>query len=556
MKLYLKSCVLFFFLSTVCIAQSSFFEKSLEPDFDTELNAVTSDSLGNFYAVGRGSPGILRPGWFLKTDINGNILLQIPLRERDESYLNHIIPSSDNFLVCGYNTYCDIGPANQGILYKLYSTGGIIWKKEINPDTSFYFLDNNLRQVIEMHNGRIILMADSTLYLLTGTGDPLWSREFPLTISDAKEDFNQQIIVAIQSDIFLLDTLGQTINQYSFPYPVYNLETLKDSSYLIVCGSYLMKLDSGLNMVNQFDISQINFSTHHLAVTDSSIWFTNQTGNEFAGFNYNLQIIDTFRTQEFEATANSITVYDTLIVIAGAEKSRRDYQFLKSFSTGGKHSQRPADLGILSIEFDTAWGYHDTLYPQGVNTIAFVARLTVMNTGSETINQFNINTHTQIAQSGCGPFERAWEFVNVNLQPGQSMALSLDTLSETDSFSLPFTYTFCAWTSCPNEVLDKNHFNDYLCDSFVITKIVGIESYELEKGIAIYPNPSDFFQINSIHQINSLELLDVQGRILFNKTLNENMSSLDLSGFQEGVYFLILNLEKGIVVKKIMVRHY
>ena len=150
----------FFVLFMIGISISSrgqlgFFEKSLEPDYDVTINAIVHDSSGTFYAAGGGAFGFLRKGWFIKIDPNGTVQ-HIPLIERDDNYLNDIIPTIDNnFLICGYSSYCDIVPADVGIIYKMAPGGNIIWAKEVNPDSSFNYTDNKLQQIFELKSGKI-----------------------------------------------------------------------------------------------------------------------------------------------------------------------------------------------------------------------------------------------------------------------------------------------------------------------------------------------------------------------------------------------------------------
>lgn len=74
-------------------------------------------------------------------------------------------------------------------------------------------------------------------------------------------------------------------------------------------------------------------------------------------------------------------------------------------------------------------------------------------------------------------------------------------------------------------------------------------SFEFE----YYPNPTkESITINSNINIKSIQLYDVQGRILTTKLVNETQSNLDISNYSNGIYFVKVTSEKGSKVVKII----
>jgi len=86
----------------------------------------------------------------------------------------------------------------------------------------------------------------------------------------------------------------------------------------------------------------------------------------------------------------------------------------------------------------------------------------------------------------------------------------------------------------------------------IITSIEEVE--KLENKLSIYPNPvRDVFSIKMEEgiQINRLELLDIQGRLV--KNYQNNKDNLPIHSIAGGVYFVKITTSKGIVLKKIVV---
>jgi hypothetical protein len=71
--------------------------------------------------------------------------------------------------------------------------------------------------------------------------------------------------------------------------------------------------------------------------------------------------------------------------------------------------------------------------------------------------------------------------------------------------------------------------------------------------LKVYPNPTNsIINIQSDFTINTIELYDIQGRILSTSLENSNDVNFDISKRQNGLYFLKIKTEKGIKVVKIV----
>ena len=72
-----------------------------------------------------------------------------------------------------------------------------------------------------------------------------------------------------------------------------------------------------------------------------------------------------------------------------------------------------------------------------------------------------------------------------------------------------------------------------------------------DDSISVYPNPANLIvNFNSNSTIKSIELYDVQGRIL--ETQVGNVANLDISNKTNGIYFVKITTDKGSKVEKIV----
>jgi hypothetical protein len=75
----------------------------------------------------------------------------------------------------------------------------------------------------------------------------------------------------------------------------------------------------------------------------------------------------------------------------------------------------------------------------------------------------------------------------------------------------------------------------------------------LDASISVFPNPAKSdVSIISNSTIKSIQLFDIQGRILSTTIVDEVSSNMDVSSYPNGVYFLKITTEKGSKVEKII----
>ena len=81
--------------------------------------------------------------------------------------------------------------------------------------------------------------------------------------------------------------------------------------------------------------------------------------------------------------------------------------------------------------------------------------------------------------------------------------------------------------------------------------LVGLE--ELSNAIRVYPNPaSSLIFVESTNRIESIQLMDMQGRVLQTTNGTELKQSIDLSAFDAGIYNMLITSEGESMFHKIV----
>ena len=82
---------------------------------------------------------------------------------------------------------------------------------------------------------------------------------------------------------------------------------------------------------------------------------------------------------------------------------------------------------------------------------------------------------------------------------------------------------------------------------------LGTTGFEIDQSVSVYPNPAkDFINIKCDSTIKSVELFDVQGRLIETALDHKNQMKLDISNKSNGIYFIRITTEKGKTVEKVI----
>jgi len=112
----------------------------------------------------------------------------------------------------------------------------------------------------------------------------------------------------------------------------------------------------------------------------------------------------------------------------------------------------------------------------------------------------------------------------------------------------------------PDDFVNKNaniyfDYNAPIETNMEITTFTVLSNsiFTMDESVSIYPNPTtSLVTIQGKNTIQSIELYDVQGRLLQVKTTDSKETTLDISDKTKGVYFLKINTEFGSKAIKIV----
>jgi len=90
-------------------------------------------------------------------------------------------------------------------------------------------------------------------------------------------------------------------------------------------------------------------------------------------------------------------------------------------------------------------------------------------------------------------------------------------------------------------------------DAETTFSVLSTDIFNADESVVVFPNPAtDIININCSNIIKSIELYDVQGRVLEVLSANKVSAQMNLSNKSKGIYFVKISTEKGKKVQKVI----
>ena len=232
--------------------------------------------------------------------------------------------------------------------------------------------------------------------------------------------------------------------------------------------------------------------------------------------------------------------------------------------------------GVETVTACENYTWHGTTYYESTDT----ATHTVTGgaaTGCDSIVTLHLTIHhaqhTATTASECGSYIWTAGDGQTYTQSGTYLYTHTDTNGCTQVDTLLLTihepqsseFTVATEDSCyvwnGTEYCENGDFiqtltDQFGCDSTVtlhLTLRVGVTQYDEQYDLTIYPNPtSGILYIESGTNIGRLHLYNAFGQKIKSRLVNGANGSLDLSDLATGTYFIRVETDKGVVVKKVI----
>lgn len=160
-------------------------------------------------------------------------------------------------------------------------------------------------------------------------------------------------------------------------------------------------------------------------------------------------------------------------------------------------------------------------------------------------NEIQLDESVQIDAS-----QEMWFGVEIYQNTG-GLSIGIDDGPAVQGFGDLISYDGVSWTDMTSEGFDINW---HLAAGLSVT--VGDEEIEVldRNDIAVFPNPAnDVINISASIDIRSITVFNSIGQVVFAEKIESNLHKINTSDFDNGMYFLQMETEEGVISKRIVI---
>ncbi|MCB9235716.1 MAG: T9SS type A sorting domain-containing protein [Bacteroidia bacterium] len=195
------------------------------------------------------------------------------------------------------------------------------------------------------------------------------------------------------------------------------------------------------------------------------------------------------------------------------------------------------DVSLVEVNtLDAGVSYIDTPAAKALSPVT--VKCFIRNYGLETVEDVTLKWSVN------GDTVHSMDLDSIGLESGRTYAIAHSAKWTPQALG---TFNLCVWTSKPNNLTDNFIFNDTLCLEIEVTEFVGFEESLLGSEVKVYPNPAQDkvqVELDDFHEIK-WGLRDLSGKLLRSGKLHSQKTEIDLSGLNQGIYFLQFQSESG-----------
>lgn len=287
---------------------------------------------------------------------------------------------------------------------------------------------------------------------------------------------------------------------------------------------------------------------------------TQSTGN----LSWNYTNLEPFESRSFEVTLNvnspmetpavnndDILIFTATINPIVEDETEPDNVF--EFNQIVVGSYDPNDItclqgdSVLPEQIGEYLHYHINFENTGTAAATFVIVKDIVDLTKFDINSLQIldASHTMETKVVDGKIEFIFDNINLGANEKGNIIFkikSLNTLvigdSVTKKADIYFDYNFPIETNIANTRFETTLSN---------------KVFKIDNSISAFPNPTkSILNVKAKSLINSIEIYDVQGRIVLTKLIRERTTIINISSFKKGIYFLKIKTEAGEKIEKVI----
>ncbi|MEM9051953.1 MAG: T9SS type A sorting domain-containing protein [Bacteroidota bacterium] len=410
--------------------------------------------------------------------------------------------------------------------------------------------------------------------------------EFGVVLTDwgfVAPNFNGDI-----KTIFNFDLQGNLLNSYTLPAGGTRIGSFQGNLILEHQNKVIRYNQMGLaldSIVYDNDVSQIASSNNTLAVIQDDVlrFYDNEfealdsmnvSGNDSGlfGFDNGFHLLTESTCYKFDESGGieltygfnlldgleliTVEVKEDFFVFGGAKSLLVPNSFFpvrhlhaawQIHNIEGESPLWNVDLGLTNItidELEIDFDFQYTLFES-------IVTVTVINDGTFPASEFYLNS--AFNNGICFDFYDK-QFVQSTVQNQDEITVTLENIRSIGPpvlFEDSVELNICIFLTSPLGSMDTDNSDDLICINQ--TYYLSTDDIDLGQYVNIYPNPaSSFIRIESEFDYSQIRLMNSSGQVMESNVFNKE-GVLDITPLPPGFYLLLLETERGLVTKKLII---
>jgi hypothetical protein len=480
----------------------------------------------------------------------------------------HAYKSLDNkLIVVGQISMCDAVMSNMpNFITKLDTSGNVVFTSTYSavfqdvPKAAFQHSDSSYYS-----------FTDSLMIKHNKTGQFVSRTNLGLTnISSAKLLANNTILISAKqsnaTSLVVISPSGTILSSVSFPILLSKLTYYGGQKVMgLGVDGNLYKLSTSLSLIGFSTFPNGSGAADFVCDKDTvyAILSSSSALSNYAVSDSSFNIISSTSTTTNKINQYAIAINNDKTVILSEAKSKNSYSFPEHYFVSLSVINRftsnnfSSDIKIVSLNIDSIslFCIKHSFPPYDYSCSAVMrAKVRIKNKGTTTITSFKLNCFlgTSIA---CGGEFYQQKFTDFSLSPGDSITVTSASFFKSVGTSPgPFVAVeSCFYTTLPNDETDKTLEDNESCTLGYYSVTSLREHSKLEQKISVAPNPfEDSINIQADSEIKQVDVFNTLGMLVKSAEGNDQTITLHNSELQNGIYFLKIKTEKGMITKKVL----
>jgi uncharacterized delta-60 repeat protein len=318
----------------------------------------------------------------------------------------------------------------------------------------------------------------------------------------------------------------------------------------------LVRYNTDGNLDNTFD-SDGRVTTDFGSGNDEGISVAIQSNGKIvvAGYSYNGSDYD-FALVRYNTDGSLDNTFDSDGKVTTDIGSREDRGFSVALQSDGKivmagYSNNGSNFDFALVRYNTDGSLDNSFDSDG-------KVITDIGSGDDYGSSAAIQSDGKIVVAGSSYYGSSWDFALVRYNADGSLDNTFDSDGKvtTDMGGADDGYSLAIQSDGKIVVAGVSSKTNFGLARYIGSAMsMGIASLAADQSISIFPNPSNgIFTIQCPFTISALEIINAFGEKCIATTVNSQQETVNLSSQPNGLYFLQLKTDEGVLNKKIVLQ--